>query len=74
MSGLARQLESLYQTKDVIEQRAETIRRLALSHGERVLYVGCGPGFLCESIAVAVGSDGSVGQGCLPKGRQMRGS
>ena len=60
MSGLARQLESLYQTKNVIEQRAETIRRLALSHGERVLYVGCGPGFLCESIAVAVGSDGSV--------------
>jgi ubiquinone/menaquinone biosynthesis C-methylase UbiE len=58
--GAARRLESLYLTGDVIAQRAGTIRRLELSHGESVLDVGCGPGFLCESIAIAVGSDGSV--------------
>jgi ubiquinone/menaquinone biosynthesis C-methylase UbiE len=66
MSGLefagdaARRLESLYLTRDVVAQRAETIRRLALSRGESVLDIGCGPGFLCEEIATAVGSDGAV--------------
>jgi ubiquinone/menaquinone biosynthesis C-methylase UbiE len=66
MSGLefteeaARQLERLYLTRDVVAQRAETIRQLAPSRGERVLDVGCGPGFLCESIAEIVGNNGAV--------------
>ncbi len=66
MSGLefteeaARQLERLYLTRDVVAQRSETINLLALSHGERVLDVGCGPGFLCESTADIVGRDGTV--------------
>ncbi len=66
MSGLeftkdaARRLESQYLTRDMVAQRAETIRRLALSRGERVLDVDCGPGFLCESVAEIVGGDGAV--------------
>src|SRR5262245_17332889 len=66
MSGLefsedaARQLEKLYRTRDIVAQRSETIRRLHLRSGERVLDVGCGPGFLCESIAEIVGRDGAV--------------
>jgi len=66
MSGLeftedaARQLEKLYLTRDVVAQRSETIKQLALSPGEHVLDVGCGPGFLCESIADIVGRGGAV--------------
>ena len=66
MSGLeftdaaARRLEKLYLTKDVIDQRSETLRQLALVKGEHVLDIGSGPGFLCESIAALVGSEGAV--------------
>ena len=66
MSGLkfnedaARQLEKVYLTTDVVAQRAETMKQLALAPGERVLDIGSGPGFLCESIAAAVGPAGAV--------------
>ena len=66
MSGLAftdeaaRQLEKTYRTKDIVAQRLETIRRLDLSPGEKVLDVGCGPGFLCEQMSEIVGRHGAV--------------
>lgn len=66
MSGLeftdaaAKRLEKLYLSKDVIAQRSETLRQLALFPGEQVLDVGCGPGFLCESIAAVIGPNGIV--------------
>ena len=56
----ARQLEKLYLTRDVIAQRSETIRHLSLSADERVLDIGCGPGFLCESMGEIVGRKGAV--------------
>src|SRR4030095_13946737 len=66
MSGLkftdetARQLEKAYRAKDIVAQRVETIRHLNLTGGERVLDIGCGPGFLCESMSEIVGRDGAV--------------
>ena len=66
MSGLeftdaaAKRLERLYLTRDVVAQRSETLRLLKLVPGEQVLDIGCGPGFLCESIAAQVGSTGAV--------------
>jgi ubiquinone/menaquinone biosynthesis C-methylase UbiE len=56
----ARQLEALYSTADVRAQREETLRLLALKPGEVVIDVGCGPGFLCESMADLVGANGRV--------------
>ena len=56
----ARQLEKAYLTSDVIAQRSETIRHLSLSAGDRVLDIGCGPGFLCESMGEIVGPKGAV--------------
>lgn len=66
MSGLeftdaaAKRLERLYLTRDVVAQRSETLRLLELVPGEQVLDIGCGPGFLCESIASEVGATGAV--------------
>jgi Protein-L-isoaspartate(D-aspartate) O-methyltransferase (PCMT) len=52
--------EALYLIKDVIAQRSETCRQLAPVRGEHVLDIGSGSGFLCESIAALVGSEGAV--------------
>src|SRR5450432_3300499 len=66
MSGLeftkeaAKRLEKTYLTRDVVAQRLETIRQLDLSGGESVLDIGCGPGYLCESMAEIVGHHGAV--------------
>ena len=59
-SEAAKQLEKVYLTRDVIAQRLETIRQLNLSSGESVLDVGCGPGYLCESMGEIVGRHGDV--------------
>jgi arsenite methyltransferase len=56
----ARRLEAIYLSKDVIAQRNETLRQLQLRRGEHVLDIGCGPGYLCESIAEVVGNSGRV--------------
>jgi arsenite methyltransferase len=66
MSGLvftsdtAEKLIAAYKAPDMERQRDETLRRLGLKPGERVIDIGCGPGFLCKSMAAAVGPTGCV--------------
>src|SRR5215212_8580833 len=56
----ARKLEAIYSSADVVAQRRATLNRLGLRPGERVIDIGCGPGFLCEEMAEAVGETGAV--------------
>jgi arsenite methyltransferase len=56
----AARVEAIYQTPDIVEQRARTLERLSLQSGEQVLDLGCGPGLLASDMAAAVGPGGSV--------------
>jgi ubiquinone/menaquinone biosynthesis C-methylase UbiE len=58
--GMSRQIESVYTTPDVIEQRRVVRIALALRPGDRVLDVGVGPGLLAAEMADEVGPEGRV--------------
>jgi arsenite methyltransferase len=58
--SVADQLEALYRTQDAERRRRIVRGALAAAQGERILDVGCGPGFYCAEIAEEVGPGGSV--------------
>jgi arsenite methyltransferase len=66
MSGLtfandaAEKLIAAYSSADLVRQREATLQRLNLRPGEQVIDIGCGPGFLCESMAAVIGPTGRV--------------
>jgi arsenite methyltransferase len=51
----AERLIATYSTPDLVRQRDATLQRLNLRPGERVIDIGCGPGFLCKSMTGAIG-------------------
>jgi arsenite methyltransferase len=55
-----RHLEVTYRAPEVAAQRRVLLESVAARSGERVLDIGCGPGFVTEELARAVGPGGAV--------------
>ncbi len=53
-------LERLYATRDVLRRRALVHAALSVHKGDRVLDVGCGPGFYVAELLDTVGPEGAV--------------
>lgn len=58
--SMAERLESLGRTGDVLRRRRLVLEALAAAPGERVLDVGCGPGFYVDEILEQVGPEGGA--------------
>jgi ubiquinone/menaquinone biosynthesis C-methylase UbiE len=56
----ARELEVLYATRDVLRRRRLVREAIAAQPGERILDVGCGPGFYVAELLEEVGPEGSI--------------
>ena len=57
---VAAQLEVFYRTRDVRRRRGLVLEALDAQPGERVVDVGCGPGFYVEDVLERVGPEGEV--------------
>jgi SAM-dependent methyltransferase len=56
----AKQLEVVYGTRDIVRRRRLVREALGASPGERILDIGCGPGFYVVELLDQVGPEGSV--------------
>jgi arsenite methyltransferase len=60
VAGLAKQLDANYRTRDVVRRRGLVREAVAAQPGERIIDVGCGPGYYVAELAEAVGPSGLV--------------
>jgi arsenite methyltransferase len=58
--NVAKQLDVLYATRDVRRRRALVREALNAAQGERIVDVGCGPGYYVAELLDTVGSGGSI--------------
>ena len=56
----ARRIEAVYATPDVAATRAAVFGALEPRSGERIVDLGCGPGYMARELALAVGPSGHV--------------
>ena len=56
----AKRLEAIYHSADAVRRRRIVRDAIAAAPGERVLDVGCGPGFYCLELSEDVGASGTV--------------
>ncbi len=57
---MARSIEAMYRIRDAVDRRRLVREKLAAQPGERILDVGCGPGFYCLELAESVGERGAI--------------
>jgi arsenite methyltransferase len=57
---VAEQFDSLYRTRDMVRRRELVRDALEINAGDRVLDVGCGPGFAIAELLGGVGATGSI--------------
>jgi arsenite methyltransferase len=57
---LIQRLERLYSTRDVLRRRELVRAAVGARSGDRILDVGCGPGFYITELLEAVGREGAV--------------
>jgi ubiquinone/menaquinone biosynthesis C-methylase UbiE len=57
---LATKIEALYRIGDAVRRRRIVREALSVAPGQRILDVGCGPGFYCAELAEQAGPSGSV--------------
>jgi ubiquinone/menaquinone biosynthesis C-methylase UbiE len=58
--NLADRMETLYHRRDILRRRAVVREALGAQPGERILDIGCGPGFYVAELLDEVGDSGSV--------------
>jgi ubiquinone/menaquinone biosynthesis C-methylase UbiE len=56
----SKRLERVYLTRDALRRRRLVREAIAAESGDRVLDVGCGPGFYVAELVDAVGPDGAI--------------